>query len=102
MRSIRWLLLAAAATAALAARVTLDSVSHFGQWRRHGEADAAHMLELTFAVKLENPGLMEQELYAVSTPGSQRYGKHLSKEQVRKLTQPVSSAACVFVAHTGQ
>ena len=89
MRSIRWLLFAAAAAAAVAARVTVDTVSQFGQWRRQGAADASHMLELTFAVKLSNPGFMERELYEVSTPGSARYGKHLTKAQVEKLTQPV-------------
>jgi len=91
MRSIRVLLLAAAAAAAIAARVKVDSVSQFGQWRQKGAATSSHMLELTFAVKLEDPSAMESELYAVSTPGSKRYGQHLTKEQTEKLTQPVSA-----------
>ncbi len=89
MRSIKLLLLAAASAVALAARVSVDSVSDFGQWRRDGEAPADKLLELTFAVKLSDPHAIERELYAVSTPGSARYGQHLSQAQVEKLTQPV-------------
>jgi tripeptidyl-peptidase-1 len=90
MKCLRILLLAAAATAAMAARVAVDSVTQFGQWRQRTPASPSTLLELTFAVKLAQPRLLEQELYAVSTPGSVRYGQHLTKAETERLTLPVS------------
>ena len=50
-----------------------------------GPADDSTVITLRAALVQNNiPGL-EQELYAVSTPGSPRYGQHLSKEEVGPL-----------------
>ncbi|TFY50954.1 hypothetical protein EVG20_g11236 [Dentipellis fragilis] len=49
---------------------------------KDGPAPADHVLGLRLALTPSDFKSLEDELYAVSTPGNPDYGKHLSKEQV--------------------
>ncbi len=52
---------------------------------------ASTTLELRIALTHNDIAGLEQELYAVSTPNSDRYGQHLSKEQVSFISLDVLS-----------
>ncbi|KAA1472281.1 family S53 protease [Dentipellis sp. KUC8613] len=55
-----------------------------------GPAPSDHVLNLRIGLTQNNfPGL-EKALYDVSTPGSSKYGKHLSKEEVAAFVAPAS------------
>ncbi len=47
-----------------------------------GPAPQDTSLNLRIALVQGNMTSLEQELYAVSTPGDDRYGQHLTKEEV--------------------
>ena len=51
----------------------------------NGVATGEQTLTLRFGLMSNNMGALENELYAVSTPGSPRYGQHLTKEEVHFL-----------------
>lgn len=51
-------------------------------------APADNMLNLRIALKQTDTAGLEQALYAVSTPGSDVYGQHLTKEEVEKFVAP--------------
>ena len=48
-----------------------------------GPAPLDKVLNLRFALVQNDFSALEDDLYAVSTPGNPRYGKHLSKSEVR-------------------
>ena len=50
-----------------------------------GSAPSDQVLNLRLALVNSNMSRLEDELYAVSTPGNARYGQHLTKEQVRQI-----------------
>lgn len=52
----------------------------------HGAAPGDSVLDFLLALKQGNTTGLEQELYAVSIPGSEKYGKHLSKTEVSAMT----------------
>ncbi|EIM89476.1 family S53 protease [Stereum hirsutum FP-91666 SS1] len=61
-----------------------------------GAAPEDEVLSLKFALTQSNfPGL-ESELYAISTPGSERYRQFLSKEQVEAFVAPSTDTASSF------
>lgn len=53
-----------------------------------GAAPEDEVLNLKFALTQSNFSGLESELYAVSTPGSERYRQFLSKEQVSLRSSP--------------
>ena len=57
-------------------------------WAVVGRSSSATPIELTFAVKQENIDRLHDELMAVSSPDSARYGQHLSNAQVHSLVAP--------------
>ena len=60
---------------------------------RSGAAPEDAELKLRIALVQSDPDGLIDALYAVSTPGSASYGKHLSKEEVRR------SLAAVCYSH---
>eukprot|EP00746_Dinoflagellata_sp_MGD_P081603 gnl/MRDRNA2_/MRDRNA2_32444_c0_seq1.p1 gnl/MRDRNA2_/MRDRNA2_32444_c0~~gnl/MRDRNA2_/MRDRNA2_32444_c0_seq1.p1 ORF type:complete len:568 (-),score=126.00 gnl/MRDRNA2_/MRDRNA2_32444_c0_seq1:65-1768(-) len=57
-------------------------------WTIVGPSARNQMLELTFAVKQRNLQLLHDTLMQVSTPSSQKYGMHLTNEEVQAMTAP--------------
>ncbi|KAA1474751.1 family S53 protease [Dentipellis sp. KUC8613] len=55
---------------------------------KDGPAPADHVLNLRLALTPSDFKSLEDQLYAVSTPGNPSYGKHLSKQQVEALAAP--------------
>ena len=55
-------------------------------------ARATGDVELTFAVKQQNAAALTEAVLAVSDPRSARYGQHLSREDVDKLTEPMEES----------
>merc|ERR1712137_207428 len=66
-------------------------VSQPSGWVHLGDALPTKQIELTFAIKQQNVGKLQDELLAVSTPSSQRYGQHLSNKEVHDLVAPKPS-----------
>ena len=54
-------------------------------YKAEGLASSEATLELKIALTSNNMAGLESALYDVSTPGSSKYRKFLSKEQVRQL-----------------
>merc|ERR1712137_997465 len=54
-------------------------------WVHLGDELPTKQMELTFAITQQNVGKLQDELLAISTPSSQRYGQHLSNKQVHDL-----------------
>lgn len=57
-------------------------------WVLHGQPAPHHTIELKVALPQPNFSELERHLYEVSDPDHQRYGQHLSKEEVEKLVAP--------------
>ena len=57
-------------------------------WVKVGRATAGHTLNLHLGLPQPNFGLLEQHLYEISDPYHERYGNHLSKEEVEGLVSP--------------
>ncbi|KAM7086835.1 tripeptidyl-peptidase 1 isoform 2-T2 [Molossus nigricans] len=57
-------------------------------WVSLGRADPEEELSLTFALRQQNLERLSELVQAVSDPGSPRYGKYLSLEDVAELVQP--------------
>ncbi|KAI5118436.1 hypothetical protein M0805_009714 [Coniferiporia weirii] len=55
---------------------------------RIGDAPGDQQLDLRIALVNSDMKGLENALYAVSTPGSARYGKHLTKEEVEEFVKP--------------
>ncbi|KZT50360.1 subtilisin-like protein [Calocera cornea HHB12733] len=57
-------------------------------WAHHSPAPPDHPLRLRIGLTQPRFGELEQALWDVSTPGSDRYGLHLGKEDVEELIRP--------------
>lgn len=57
-------------------------------WIQGKPAPSDHILELRIALPMSNFHVLEQHLYEISDPYHERYGQHLSKEQVEELVSP--------------
>lgn len=53
-----------------------------------GPAAADTSIDLRIQLAQNNIAGLEEELYAVSTPSSARYGQHLTKEEVSLIVSP--------------
>ncbi|KAK7470306.1 hypothetical protein VKT23_001737 [Stygiomarasmius scandens] len=57
-------------------------------WTRRSVAPSNHNIELKIGLSQPNFPLLEKHLYEVSDPFHERYGQHLSKEEVEALVAP--------------
>ncbi|EJT99523.1 subtilisin-like protein [Dacryopinax primogenitus] len=57
-------------------------------WEQLSRAPGSHLLKLKIGLIQPRFGELEQALWEVSLPGSERYGMHLGKEEVEKLIRP--------------
>ncbi|TDL29664.1 tripeptidyl peptidase A [Rickenella mellea] len=57
-------------------------------WVRSRDAPLDHILELRIGLPQLNFHILEQHLYEISDPEHERYGMHLSKEEVEELVAP--------------
>lgn len=57
-------------------------------WVHNGPAPDITLLNLRIALIQSNPSGLQKALYDVSTPSSPNYGKHLTKEEVRRFIPP--------------
>lgn len=57
-------------------------------WVKHSEAPADHRIVLKIGLPQPNFHVLEKHLYEVSDPDHERYGQHLSKEEVEELIAP--------------
>lgn len=73
---------AAAASCTNAARYNADDWQHVGQSPRDTT------LDLVVALKEQNLDALDEAFWAISTPGSERYGRFLTSEQISELTAP--------------
>ncbi|KAF5333533.1 hypothetical protein D9611_002703 [Ephemerocybe angulata] len=61
-------------------------------WVKHAEAPADHTITLRIGLPQPNFNVLEKHLYEVSDPEHERYGSHLSKEEVEELIAPHSES----------
>ena len=83
-------LLSAAAAAALGipdvpSVKVKESVNSPRGWTQQMRAPGDHIIELKIALPQPNFGVLEKHLYEISDPFHDRYGQHLSKEEVTKV-----------------
>jgi subtilase family serine protease len=71
-----------------AAYLVKESIEVPEGWVKVGRATAGHTLNLRLGLPQPNFGLLEQHLYEISDPYHERYGNHLSKEEVEELVSP--------------
>ncbi|KAF8914258.1 subtilisin-like protein [Gymnopilus junonius] len=57
-------------------------------WVKHSAAPADHRIVLKIGLPQPNFHVLEKHLYEVSDPDHERYGQHLSKEEVEELVTP--------------
>ncbi|KAJ7228236.1 subtilisin-like protein [Mycena pura] len=57
-------------------------------WIKHTPAPLDRIIKLRIALPQANFGVLEEHLYAISDPYNERYGEHLSKEEVEELVAP--------------
>ncbi|KAK8084856.1 hypothetical protein PG997_006127 [Apiospora hydei] len=57
-------------------------------WEKVREAEPAHTIRLRIALEQPNLDAFEQILYDVSTPQHPLYGRHLSRDELAKMTKP--------------
>ncbi|PQE10630.1 tripeptidyl-peptidase 1 precursor protein [Rutstroemia sp. NJR-2017a WRK4] len=64
--------------------------SHFvpPQWSRVGPAHEGSVINLQIGLKQSQFGELERHLYEVSDPSHDRYGQHLSQDEVNELIKP--------------
>ncbi|KAH8118643.1 tripeptidyl peptidase A [Phellopilus nigrolimitatus] len=65
-----------------------ELVEHPRGWMKGSPAPADHILELRIALPQPNFHVLEQHLYEVSDPSHERYGEHLSKQEVEDIVAP--------------
>lgn len=58
------------------------------EWQKQGKADPSHMINLRIGLKQQKFDELEKHLYEVSHPDHERYGQHLSLEDVQSLSAP--------------
>jgi tripeptidyl-peptidase-1 len=61
-------------------------------WSRTQRAPADHIIELRVALPQSNFETLEAHLYEISNPHHERYGQHLTKEQVEELVAPSAAS----------
>ncbi|KAI1795098.1 tripeptidyl peptidase A [Ganoderma leucocontextum] len=93
MRSLSaWVTLALAACASAVPSTTVhkvkESVVSPRGWTKRAPAPADHIIELRIALPQPNFDELERHLYEVSDPFHDRYGQHLTKEEVEDLVAP--------------
>ncbi|KDR84041.1 hypothetical protein GALMADRAFT_693836 [Galerina marginata CBS 339.88] len=57
-------------------------------WVKHSKPPPDHLISLRIGLPQHNFHVLEQHLYEVSDPDHERYGQHLSKEDVEALVSP--------------
>jgi tripeptidyl-peptidase-1 len=57
-------------------------------WTKQGIPSPEHNINLRIGLPQANFPLLEQHLYEISNPRHERYGQHLSKEEVEALVAP--------------
>ncbi|KAF9266300.1 tripeptidyl peptidase A [Marasmius fiardii PR-910] len=57
-------------------------------WVQHARAHPDHRIALRIGLPQPNFHILEEHLYQVSDPFHERYGQHLSKEEVEELVAP--------------
>ncbi|THV08230.1 tripeptidyl peptidase A [Dendrothele bispora CBS 962.96] len=65
-----------------------ESVNPPRGWTLHSVAPAHHNIELKIGLPQPNFPILEKHLYEVSDPFHERYGQHLTKEEVEALVAP--------------
>ncbi|KAF9498824.1 tripeptidyl peptidase A [Pleurotus eryngii] len=65
-----------------------ESVATPRGWERHGPAPPDHIIKLRIGLPQPTFPELERHLYEVSDPNHERYGQHLSKEEVEALVAP--------------
>ncbi|GAB7341341.1 hypothetical protein MBLNU457_7605t2 [Dothideomycetes sp. NU457] len=73
-------------------------------WFEVGIPPPDQLLNFHIALKEPTPGLVEKTLYEVSTPGHHRYGKHLTRDELKELVRPdakVTEAVVSWLEQTG-
>lgn len=74
-------------------KVMEHTISHkIPHVKKLNRAPQEHIHEVIFAVKQRNLVELEKIVYEVSDPDSPKYGQHLSKEAVRKMTENPSAS----------
>lgn len=61
-------------------------------WSRVAKPSSDHLIDLQIGLKQERFHELEQHLYQVSDPSHERYGQHLSEDQVNELVKPSDDA----------
>ncbi|CAA7260134.1 unnamed protein product [Cyclocybe aegerita] len=80
--------LALAASSKDCAYKTKEEVHAPHGWIKHSKPSPDHKISLRIGLPQPNFGVLEQHLYEVSDPDHERYGQHLSKEEVEELVAP--------------
>ncbi|KAI7180342.1 tripeptidyl-peptidase 1 precursor [Hortaea werneckii] len=57
-------------------------------WTEAGSASKSDLINLQIGLKQQNEGLIEQHLTEVSDPSHERYGEHLSAEDIKSMITP--------------
>lgn len=65
-----------------------ESVDPPRNWVKHGVPAPSHIIQLKIGLPQPNFHVLEKHLYEISDPFHERYGDHLSKEQVDELVAP--------------
>jgi tripeptidyl-peptidase I len=65
-----------------------EQVSSPRGWVKHGRPSPDHNIVLRIGLPQPNFHVLEKNLYEVSDPDHERYGHHLSKEEVEALVAP--------------
>ncbi|TFY82758.1 hypothetical protein EWM64_g1251 [Hericium alpestre] len=65
-----------------------ETIASPRDWEILGTAPQDHIIELRIALPQPNFHLLEQQLYEVSDPSHERYGEHLSQDEVNELVAP--------------
>ncbi|KAF8655338.1 hypothetical protein AX16_003111 [Volvariella volvacea WC 439] len=65
-----------------------QSISPPRGWERYGTPSPDHSIELRIGLPQPNFATLERQLYEISDPEHERYGEHLSKEEVEELVAP--------------
>lgn len=85
--------LALLATAAVASARVFDQLPTVPQgWKKTAPALAADKLSLKIGLKQQHAEALEQTVLAISSPGHPDYGKHLSREELRRFVAPSTQA----------
>jgi tripeptidyl-peptidase-1 len=65
-----------------------EEVSAPRGWEKHSRPNPDHNIVLRIGLPQPNFHVLEKNLYEVSDPSHERYGQHLSKEEVEALVAP--------------